>query len=122
MPTRSLSLLIEALHRWEQQHIPNGGGIGKQHTHTVNTEPDASCRRHPDHKRIEERYKRRQELERLEMDVILAQSELLNIMCIAITGGRTNGNVEVAQVKLTQATDAYQGFIRDEASKAAAKE
>jgi len=75
-----------------------------------------------DHKRIEERYKRRQELERLEMDVILAQSELLNIMCIAITGGRTNGNVEVAQVKLTQATDAYQGFIRDEASKAAAKE
>lgn len=75
-----------------------------------------------DQKRLEERYKRRQELERLEMDVILAQSELLNIMSIAITGGRTNGNVEVAQVKLTQATDAYQGFIRDEASKAATKE
>ena len=75
-----------------------------------------------DKRRQEERYKRRQELERLEMDVTLAQSELLNVMCIALTGGLTNGNVEIAQTKLTQATDAYQGFIRDEASKAAAKE
>ena len=64
-----------------------------------------------DRAKAEKRYNRRQELEKLEMEVTLAQSETLDVICIAVSGGHINGNVEAARNRLRDATDKYHQFI-----------
>lgn len=69
-----------------------------------------------DRRKSEERAKRRETEYRLSMDLILANAELAEVICIAVTGGQLNGNVEAAQRKMTTAKQAYRDFLRDQAA------
>lgn len=40
------NLLLDTLHRGEQQYISDGRGIRKQHYKTVDSDSDSACRRH----------------------------------------------------------------------------
>ena len=37
-------LLVDGLHRGEEQHIANGCGVGEQHHQTVDAETQTTCR------------------------------------------------------------------------------
>lgn len=50
---------------------------------------------------------------RLSMDMMSANSELCDVIAIAVSGGRTNGNVEAARQKAQAARDAYNTFLRE---------
>lgn len=50
---------------------------------------------------------------RLSMDMMAANSELCDVICVAVSGGHTNGNVEHARQKAKEARDAYDAFLRD---------
>ncbi len=69
-----------------------------------------------DRKRTEERAKRRAQESRLSMDMMLTMSEMCNVLCIAVQGGKINGNVEEAQRDARKAREAYLSFLRDQAA------
>ena len=48
---------------------------------------------------------------RLAMDMQAACIELSDVIAIAVTGGHTNGNVEIARQKAKAAKNAYYNFI-----------
>ena len=72
-------------------------------------------------KRSEARAERREKESRLSMDLMLANAELSEVICIAVTGGHLNGNVERAQRKLEDAKKAYSDFIKETAAHQVAK-
>ena len=72
-------------------------------------------------KRSEARADRREKESRLSMDLMLANAELSEVICIAVTGGHLNGNVEAAQKKLAAAKKAYSDFLKDQAAHQVAK-
>lgn len=72
-------------------------------------------------KRSEARAERREKESRLSMDLMLANAELSEVICIAVTGGHLNGNVERAQRKLEEAKKAYSDFIKETAAHQVAK-
>ena len=53
---------------------------------------------------------------RLAMDMQAASIELSDVIAIAVTGGHTNGNVEVARQKAQAAKNAYYAFIKSVAA------
>ena len=67
-------------------------------------------------KRTDERASRRARESRLSMDMMLATLEMCDCLCIALQGGKTNGNVEEARNKAKEARDAYLSFLRDQAA------
>ena len=69
-----------------------------------------------DRKRTDARAARRARESRLSMDMMLATLEMCDCLCIALQGGRTNGNVEEARDKAKDARDAYLSFLRDQAA------
>lgn len=69
-----------------------------------------------DRKRSEARAERRQQESRLSMDLMFTTSEMCDVLCIALQGGKINGNVEEARSKAKSARDAYQSFLRDQAA------
>lgn len=69
----------------------------------------------------EVRRARREKENRLSMELMSACVDLAYVTSLAVTGGKTNGNVEAAQKKAEDAQKAYEDFIRDEAAHAVAK-
>ena len=74
-----------------------------------------------DRKRTEARADRREEESRLSMDLMLATSEMTDVLCIALQGGTVNGNVEEARKKGKDAREAYRAFLRNQAAHQVAK-
>ena len=50
---------------------------------------------------------------RLSMELMAANAEVNDVLCIALQHGELNGNVEAAQKKCRQALDDYNSFLRD---------
>ncbi len=69
-----------------------------------------------DRKRAEERAKRRAQESRLSMDMLFSTSEMCDVLCNALQGGKTNGNVEAARSTAKDARDAYRNFLREQAA------
>lgn len=67
-------------------------------------------------KRDEARAERRARESRLSMDMMFATSEMCDVLCIALQGGKINGNVEEARKKGETAREAYRAFLRDNAA------
>ena len=63
--------------------------------------------------KIEHNAKVRARESRLSMDMMAANSELCDVICIAVAGGKINGNVERAREKAKEAREAYDAFIRE---------
>lgn len=59
----------------------------------------------------------RQRESRLSMDMMMTTSEMCDVLCNALQGGKTNGNVEKARTEAKKARDAYESFLREQASK-----
>lgn len=74
-----------------------------------------------DRKRTEARAERREEESRLSMDLMLATSEMTDVLCLALQGGQINGNVEKARQKGEDAREAYRAFLRNQAAHQVAK-
>ena len=74
-----------------------------------------------DRKRTEARAERREEESRLSMDLMLATSEMTDVLCLALQGGQINGNVEKARQKGEDAREAYRVFLRNQAAHQVAK-
>lgn len=74
-----------------------------------------------DRKRTEARADRREEESRLSMDLMLATSEMTDVLCLALQGGQINGNVEKARQKGEDAREAYRAFLRNQAAHQVAK-
>ena len=74
-----------------------------------------------DRKRSEARADRREEESRLSMDLMLATSEMTDVLCIALQGGTVNGNVEEARKNGKDAREAYRAFLRNQAAHQVAK-
>lgn len=49
----------------------------------------------------------------LNMQLTAANSELCEVICIAVTGGHTNGNVEAARKKVKEAREKYERFLQE---------
>lgn len=69
-----------------------------------------------DRRRSEARAERRERESRLSMDLMIATSEMTDVLCIALQGGKINGNVEEARKKGSAARDAYRKFLADTAA------
>ena len=67
-------------------------------------------------KRSEARAERRETESRLSMDLMISTSEMCDVLCNAIQGGKINGNVEEARKKGSAARDAYRKFLADQAA------
>jgi len=65
-------------------------------------------------KATEERAEVRKKESRLSMDMMYTTSEMCDVLCIALQGGKTNGNVEEARDKAKKAREAYTDFLRDQ--------
>ena len=63
----------------------------------------------------------RQQESRLSMDMMLTTSEMCDVLCNALQGGKTNGNVEKARAEAKRARDAYESFLREQAAKQVAR-
>lgn len=74
-----------------------------------------------DRDRADRRAARREQESRLSMDLMLATSEMTDVLCIALQGGQINGNVEEARRKGKAARDAYRSFLREQAAHQVAK-
>lgn len=72
-------------------------------------------------KRTEARAERRETESRLSMDLMIATSEMCDVLCIALQGGKINGNVEEARKKGSTARDNYRKFLADTAAHQVAK-
>ena len=73
------------------------------------------------HKHEEIRRQRREKEMRLSMELMSASVDLSYVTSLAVTGGKTNGNVEAAQKKAIKAQEAYETFLKDETAHAVAK-
>ena len=67
-------------------------------------------------KRTDARAARRAQESRLSMDMMFTNSEMCDVLCIALQGGTVNGNVEAAREQAAKARDAYRSFLRDQAA------
>lgn len=67
------------------------------------------------------RRQRRERESRLSMELMSASVDLAFVTSLAVTGGKTNGNVEAAQKKAIEAQQKYEDFLKDEAAHAVAK-
>lgn len=74
-----------------------------------------------DREQAEVRAERREEESRLSMDLMLATSEMTDVLCLALQGGQINGNVEKARQKGEDAREAYRAFLRNQAAHQVAK-
>ena len=74
-----------------------------------------------DRDKQETRAQRRETESRLSMDLMLATSEMTDVLCIALQGGQINGNVEKARENGKHARDAYRNFLREQAAHQVAK-
>ena len=74
-----------------------------------------------DRDRNETRAARREQESRLSMDLMLATSEMTDVLCIALQGGQINGNVEKAREEGRNAREAYRSFLREQAAHQVAK-
>ena len=67
-------------------------------------------------KRAEARAARRAQESRLSMDMLFTNSEMCDVLCIALQGGTVNGNVEAARTQAAAAREAYRKFLLDQAA------
>lgn len=74
-----------------------------------------------DRDRNEVRAARREQEMRLAIDLMLATSEMADVLCIALQGGQINGNVEKARAEGRNAREAYRSFLREQAAHQVAK-
>lgn len=74
-----------------------------------------------DREQAEARAQRRETESRLSMDLMLATSEMTDVLCLALQGGQINGNVEKARQKGEDAREAYRAFLRNQAAHQVAK-
>lgn len=76
---------------------------------------------HKHRKREQTRQERREREAYLSMELQSATLDLAFVTSLAVTGGKTNGNVEEAQKKAKAAQDEYRKFLREETAHAVAK-
>ena len=69
-----------------------------------------------DRKKAADRAEIRKQESRLSMDMMFTTSEMCYVLCNALQGGKTNGNVEEARDKAKEAREAYTTFLRDQAA------
>lgn len=50
---------------------------------------------------------------RLSMELMAANAEVNDVLCIALRNGELNGNVELAQKRCRKALEDYNNFLRD---------
>lgn len=74
-----------------------------------------------DRKHTKEDRETRQKEFRLSTDMILAISEQCDVLCNALQGGKSNGNVEEARKQAKAAREAYTTFLRDQAASKVAR-
>lgn len=72
-------------------------------------------------KKTKEDRELRQQESRLSMDMMLTTSEMCDVLCNALQGGKTNGNVEKARTEAKRARDAYESFLREQAARQVSK-
>ena len=72
-------------------------------------------------KRTDQRAARRAQESRLSMDMMFTNSEMCDVLCIALQGGTINGNVEQAREQAAKAREAYRSFLRDQAANQVSK-
>ena len=80
---------------------------------------ETSNRRHS--KREQIRQERRERESYLSMELQSATCDLAFVTSLAVTGGKTNGNVEEAQKKAKEAQEKYRKFLREETAHAVSK-
>lgn len=74
------------------------------------------------HRKSEQVRRERRERETyLAMELQSATLDLAFVTSLAVTGGKTNGNVEEAQQKAKKAQEEYRKFLREETAHAVAK-
>ena len=74
------------------------------------------------HRKSEQTRRERRERETyLAMELQSATLDLAFVTSLAVTGGKTNGNVEEAQEKAKEAQREYRKFLREETAHAVAK-
>lgn len=76
---------------------------------------------HKHRKREQIRQERRERETYLSMELQSATLDLAFVTSLAVTGGKTNGNVEEAQKKAKAAQEEYRKFLREETAHAVAK-
>ena len=76
---------------------------------------------HKRRKTEETRRERRERESYLAMELQSATLDLAFVTSLAVTGGKTNGNVEEAQKKAKEAQENYRKFLREETAHAVAK-
>ena len=76
---------------------------------------------HRRRKTEETRRERRERESYLAMELQSATLDLAFVTSLAVTGGKTNGNVEEAQKKAKEAQENYRKFLREETAHAVAK-
>lgn len=74
-----------------------------------------------DRDRHELRAARREKEMRLAIDLMMATSEMTDVLCIALQGGQINGNVEKARAEGRNAREEYRSFLREQAAHQVAK-
>ena len=67
--------------------------------------------------KAEARAKVREQESRLSMDLVEATSELADVIAIAVSGGKVNGNVEAARERAKGARENYHDFIHEQTAK-----
>ena len=72
-------------------------------------------------KQTKEDRETRQRESRLSMDMMFTTSEMCDVLCIALQGGKTNGNVEAARDAAKKAREAYTTFLRDQMASTVSK-
>lgn len=70
-----------------------------------------------DRKQAADRAEIRKQESRLSMEMMFTTSEMCDVLCNALQGGKTNGNVEQARGAAKSARDKYENFIREQAAK-----
>ena len=74
------------------------------------------------HRKQEQKRRERREKENyLSMELQSATLDLAFVTSLAVTGGKTNGNVEEAQKKAKEAQENYRRFLREETAHAVSK-
>lgn len=71
--------------------------------------------------KAEARAKVREQESRLSMDMMESTSELADVIAIALSGGKLNGNVESARERAKIARENYHDFLHEQAARNVAK-
>lgn len=71
-----------------------------------------------DREQVQRNAKLRARESRLSMELMAANAEVNDVLCVALKHGEMNGNVEAAQMRCRKALADYNAFLRDTSAEA----